>query len=435
MAKLDYGKFRYPGEFEPQTDVFINWLPGPGEYGDGARQVLIDVIKALLGHVNVHVNCGCGTSIESCKKDLAAAGIDVTDPVTSGTRNVSEERSDGFSPYIRFHQFDDWSVSIRDNGPNVMVDDEGHAVGVNPMWSNYSNNDKHEPAQQLARKAGVHMAVELGVYDWINSDMVSEGGNREFNGKGTMIAVEDTECRKRNPEFTKEEVEAEYKRIWNLQQLIWIPLPLVEDDDIRLGPIDKLEDGTLVWPSSFAAHADEYCRFVSEDTILLAEVTEEEAASNPVDAENKRRIDAAYDVLKDVVLPDGRPLKIVRMPSPKHMHCRAPQDDPMVQGWKQFFDEIGGKAFDGTPWPTGDWCMLTACSYCNFLVCNDVVLGQKYWHEGMDLVIKEKDEQAEAVFHQVFPDRKVVMIDAYYLNLYGGGVHCWTKNVYIPEQA
>ncbi|MFR5093250.1 MAG: agmatine deiminase family protein [Adlercreutzia equolifaciens] len=136
-----------------------------------------------------------------------------------------------------------------------------------------------------------------------------------------------------------------------------------------------MEDGTLIWPGSFAAHADEYCRFVDEDTVLLAEVTEEEAAEGPISAENKRRIDAAYEILKNETLPDGRPLKIVRMPFPEHLIFRGSQDNPTVMGWKQFFDENGGVAFDGTPWPEGDYCFVNSCSYCNFLVCNDVVFG------------------------------------------------------------
>ena len=430
---MDVTKFRFPGEFEPQTDVFINWWPWPGEKGDGARQVLVDVVKALLGHVNIRVNCPCGITIEQVKANLAENGVDVTDPVVDGVRNVDVEFKGGFSPYIRFHSFDDWSVSIRDNGPNIMIDDKGHTLGVNPNWSNYSNNDKHDDAQQLSRRSGVHMGVSLGVYDWISSDMVSEGGNREFNGKGTLIAIKDTECRKRNPEYSVEEIEAEYKRIWNLEKIIWIPQPLVEDDQVLNGPLGKLEDGSPLWPASFAAHADEYCRFVAEDTVLLAEVTEEEAAESTISAENKRRIDAAYEILKDETLPDGRPLKIVRIPSPAHKIVRAPQGDPMVEGWKQFFDENGGKAWDGTPWPEGDWCQLVACSYGNFLVCNDVVVGQRYWHEGDDPIVKEKDEAAAAVLQSVFPDRKVIMVDSYYLNLFGGGVHCWTKNTYIPE--
>lgn len=307
---MEIEKFRFPGEFEPQTDVFINWLPDycAGEDGDKGREVLVEVVKNLLGHVNVHVNCGCETSLEACKQMLADAGVDVSDPDTEGQRNTAADNGDEkFSPFIRFTQFDDWSVSIRDNGPDVMIDDEGNTLAVNMRWSNYSNNDKMEPAQQLARRAGANMAIDLDVFDMVNSDMVSEGGNREFNGKGVMIAVEDTEVVKRNPEYTKEEIEDEYKRVWNLDKIIWIPKPMLEDDDIRKGPIDKMEDGTLIWPGSFAAHADEYCRFVDEDTVLLAEVTEEEAAEGPISAENKRRIDAAYEILKNETLPDGRP--------------------------------------------------------------------------------------------------------------------------------
>lgn len=154
---MEIEKFRFPGEFEPQTDVFINWLPDycAGEDGDKGREVLVEVVKNLLGHVNVHVNCGCETSLEACKQMLADAGVDVSDPDTEGQRNTAADNGDEkFSPFIRFTQFDDWSVSIRDNGPDVMIDDEGNTLAVNMRWSNYSNNDKMEPAQQLARRCG-----------------------------------------------------------------------------------------------------------------------------------------------------------------------------------------------------------------------------------------------------------------------------------------
>ena len=78
---MEIEKFRFPGAFEPQTDVFINWLPDycAGEDGDKGREVLVEVVKNLLGHVNVHVNCGCETSLEACKQMLADAGY--TEPV------------------------------------------------------------------------------------------------------------------------------------------------------------------------------------------------------------------------------------------------------------------------------------------------------------------------------------------------------------------
>ena len=63
----------------------------------------MDVIRALMGHANVHVNCGCGTSLEACMARLASEGFDVMDPLVTGVRNVSAEESDGkFDPYIHF---------------------------------------------------------------------------------------------------------------------------------------------------------------------------------------------------------------------------------------------------------------------------------------------------------------------------------------------
>lgn len=70
-----------------------------------------------------------------------------------------------------------------------------------------------------SRASGLMMGIGLGIFDVVNSDFVSEGGDREFNGKGILIAIEDTEVRKRNPGKTREEVEAEYKRIYNLEKL------------------------------------------------------------------------------------------------------------------------------------------------------------------------------------------------------------------------
>ena len=86
---------------KPQTDVFINWLPDycAGEDGDKGREVLVEVVKNLLGHVNVHVNCGCETSLEACKQMLADAGVDVSDPDTEGQRNTAADNGDEkFSP-------------------------------------------------------------------------------------------------------------------------------------------------------------------------------------------------------------------------------------------------------------------------------------------------------------------------------------------------
>lgn len=405
-------KFRMPGEFEKRSNVYVTWLP---DYiraeGYDNRQPCVDVIKALLeyGDVTVNLNCGTPGSYEEAKERLTGAGVNLDDLVIT--------------------QFEDTNFYVRDNGPSIMIDDEGGSYMVNPSWSYYGVWDRRSPECQSARRAAVHMAVGIGCFDIMNSDFVSEGGDREFDGHGTLMAIKDTECRKRNPEYTVEEVEEEYKRLYNLNKIIWLPQPLLEDDDYRLGSLDVKEDGTPVFGMSFAAHIDEMCRFITPNKLLLAEITDEEAALNKSNAESQRRLNAALEILQNETDWEGKPFEIVRMPVAEPIEVVIEPGDDDYKLYKDPIDEMGGKFADGTPWPDGPVHFYAAASYCNFLICNGVVLGQRYWHEGMDEVIKQKDEQAKKILESCFPDRKVIMIDSLALNLAGGGIHCWTKDV------
>ena len=56
------------------------------------------------------------------------------------------------------------------------------------------------------------MAYVLGCRDILESPLVTEGGNKEFNGAGICMAIEQTEVEKRNPSYTKAQIEAEYRR-------------------------------------------------------------------------------------------------------------------------------------------------------------------------------------------------------------------------------
>ncbi len=84
---------------------------------------------------------------------------------------------------------------------------------------------------------------------------------------------------------------------------------------------------------------------------------------------------------------------------------------------------------DGTPFPPNTINVLPAMSYCNFLIANNVVVAQKYYKEGMSKLIKEKDEEALKVLKSAFPKHHIVQINPLALNLYGGGIHCHTRNI------
>ncbi|MEF9877775.1 MAG: agmatine deiminase family protein, partial [Gordonibacter sp.] len=229
-----FDSYRHPGEFEAQSDVFMTWLPDDIQMqGYDNRATCIEVIKALqnYGDVKLHVNCGAEGVLEKARAALRAADVDCGS--------------------IEFSQFLDTNWYVRDNGPTIMVNDRGGMRMVNHCWTYYGVWEKDAAEVVCARKAGIHMAVSLGCFDIVSSDLVSEGGDREYSGDGIMMCIEDTEVRKRNSEYTKEQVEEEYKHLYNVSKIIWLPQPTVEDDDYRMGPLEY-RDGVPYFGTSFA---------------------------------------------------------------------------------------------------------------------------------------------------------------------------------------
>jgi agmatine deiminase len=47
----------------------------------------------------------------------------------------------------------------------------------------------------------------------------------------------------------------------------------------------------------------------------------------------------------------------------------------------------------------------------------------------MSELIKEKDEKALNVLKTAFPNHRIVQVNTLALNLYGGGIHCHTRNI------
>lgn len=393
-----YSNYRMPGEFEPQKAVWATWIPiPPMAVGYDPKPACAQVVKELHERVQVYINCVDAASKDDCVQYLTDAGVDLDK--------------------IIFTSFPDINFYLRDNGPNVMFDPDGRMLEVNTDFDYYSMMPNGDPMTQLCRQAGVHMAVSMGCYDIVSTDIVTEGGNKEFNGDGVLILIEKTEL-KRNPGKSRGEIEEAYKRIFNLEKVIWLPEPLFEDENMMTGPCDII-DGVPVYGASVAGHTDEMCRFVDKNTLLLAEISDEEAAQLNSAHISKARLDAAYEILKNETDAHGEPFTIIRMPVPVPMEYECASDHSTVNTLRMSLDETG-RFPDGSTLPPMDVYRFTAAvGYCNFLVSNGVVLGQRYWKPGLDEKIKEKDERAKAILEQCFPDRKVVMIDALALNVCG----------------
>lgn len=403
--------FRYAGEFEEQQAVVICWPrivePVRGMY---TLKVFADIVRNLVGQVDVYVNCGFEGTYETCTKTLADSGIDLKDVHIT-----------------RYPDIMNWS---RDYGPDIMKDGEGRMRLVNFRFDMYGEGDENSEMSTLCAKFAPHMAVELGCTDIVNSILITEGGDKEFNGAGVMMAIEDTEVAKRNGSLAKAQVEEEFKRLFNLKKIIWLPLGIYDDESATLDVLDYV-DGKAVYRSGSAnGHIDEMCRFVDKNTVLLAEVSEEEAEKLRSARISRERLEAAYEILKNETDAEGNPLRILRIPTPEPYYVTTTPDDWTNRTWGKRFSEGEENVLDdGTPMPEGEIIMQPAMSYCNFLICNGVVLAQSYWQEGRPESIRKRDEEALEVLKNAFPNRKIIPIPAMDLNIRGGGIHCVTKNI------
>ena len=251
----------------------------------------------------------------------------------------------------------------------------------------------------------------------ISTALISEEGNREVNGKGTMITSEAVEMG-RNPNMSKLELEAEYKRLLGIKKVIWLKQGVVEDDHTFLGPITTADGSKAYTVITTNGHVDEFARFVNDSTILYAQVNSKDLA-DPIAFENNKRIEENFKILSQATDQDGKPFKIVRMPLPKTTFSTMKPGDYVYEYIKTLDYKNGSK------FPKGkEIKVIAALSYLNFIITNKVIIGQKTWREGLPNELKLNDEKAAQILESVFPDRKVIMIDALAVNLGGGGLHC-----------
>lgn len=409
-------KFRYPGEFEKQDAVILCW---PGEEypvrGYNVYDVYVEVVENILPHAEVIINCGIEGSLERCRERLTASGVDIS--------------------RIRFTQFEDNLSWARDYGPDILVDSEGNRRLINFNFNTYQEETDSCETALAAKKIAPHMAIELDCLDILDSPIITEGGNKEFNGNGVLMTIEDTEVTKRNPGYTREEIEGEYKRLFNLDKVIWLENPGYDDEDRLSGALDCVEGVDIYRSASANGHIDEMCRFVGEDTILLAHVSPEEAEGLKSAQITKDRLERSYEILKGETTAEGKPFSIVRIPCPEPIYLTLDGEDNYYHEWFGVYESqkalglIGDTLRDGSQVPSGPLTVQPALSYCNFLILNDVVLSQCYYREGMPLRVKEKDEEAARVLGELFPERRIIPIDTTALNIMGGGIHCITKNI------
>jgi len=388
--------YHFPAEFEPQASVWLAWPTYENKAGHPTERVIADIVRALHGHVRVDLLA----QDEAEKKTIAA--------------RLAKEGAP--TDHVTLHAIRHDDIWLRDMGPIfVKTSRGGHAV-IDYVFNGWGYA-AYDPKSAVIEDEVDRAIARLRAFPIVRGRISSEGGDRESNGAGTLMITESVE-RQRNPGRSREEIEAEFTRTLGARHFIWLPRGIAEDDATWEGPLP----GGIFTPLTPGGHIDEYARFTDPHTILLGEVTEEEAKGDPIRAMTRERLEQARAVIESSTDQDGRPFRLVRIPMPEPLHDTLGPGDGAYEFMRRMKYTNGFRFPDGERIP-----IIVSASYLNFLVSNGVVVAQSYFKEGRSLQVKEKDEAARRILAEVFPGREIIPIDAEPVNLGGGGIHCITQ--------
>lgn len=385
--------FVFPAEFEPHRSLWMAWPTYENKRGLPTEPLLIEIIRAAEGRVAIDL---------LAQDDGEAAAI--------RERFRREAVPDG---HVTIHRVPHGDVWVRDMGPIFLRGDRGGLRIADFGFNMWGYESPESPNSRLEEAVDRQVAGLLGL-EVEKSALISEGGSREFNGRGVMLAVEAVELQ-RNPGWTLEAMEEEFRRMLGVSKVIWLAEGMAEDELTFRGRLP----GGVYTVITTGGHVDEFARFADPETILLAEVTDEERRTDPIAAISYDRLEESFRRLSAATDQDGNPFRIVRVPAPDSLF------DTMRAG-DGVFDYIQPLEYeDGSSiGPDDEIRVVAAASYLNFQVTNELVLAQKYWKPGMPESLRAKDERALAILRDVFPGREVLPLDAMAVNLGGGGIHC-----------
>ncbi len=291
-----------PAEWAPHRGTWLSWphreSSWPGNFAPVPR-VIAEMVRHLAPGEEVHINVADQAMEDGARRVLREAA-------------VAEDN-------VFFHHFPTNDAWCRDHGP-IFVQRAAPNGGRESLITDWGYNawgGKYPPFdldEQIPRQVAERFGIPR-----VEPGMILEGGSIDVNGLGTLLTTEACLLNpNRNPELTREEIEARLRDYLGVTKILWLGDGIVGDDT----------DG----------HIDDITRFTDERTIVTC------IEDDPRD-ENYAPLRQNLDRLEAMTDQDGQPFRIVTIPMPRAV------------------------VYDGQRLPA---------SYANFYIGNEVVLLPAY---------------------------------------------------------
>ena len=357
--------YRMPGEYEPHRGCILIWPERPGSWRNGAREAkkaFADVIRAIAKSEEVY---------------LAASGKTFSEAEKLAQRLQTDE---ALYP-IRVFTAETDDAWARDVGPTFVTDGK-EVRGIN--WSFNAWGGTYDGLYQDWQKddnVAEEFCKQTG-YDYYDAaPFVLEGGSIHSDGQGTVIATEACLLSKgRNPELTKEQIEAKLQEYLGAKKIIWLPNGIYQDET--------------------NVHVDNVCAFTKPGEVVLAWTDDESDPQYVLSAEDLKVLEQETDA-------KGRKIRVHKMLIPKKPVCITEK-------------ELAGYVFEEGE-DTREAGERLAASYVNFYIGNKVVLVPQFGDE--------HDVLATDLLQKLFPEREIVPIFAREIIIGGGNIHCITQQI------
>lgn len=274
---------------------------------------------------------------------------------------------------------DAWS---RDVGPTCVVNDEGDVRGIDwsfNAWGGtydglYASWDKDDAAAAA-------LCERLGMDCYNAKHLVLEGGSIHSDGEGTVLVTESCLLSPgRNPHMSKADIENELKKYLNAQKVIWLPRGIEGDETNE--------------------HVDNVCAFIRPGEVVLAWTDDESDIQWGPSNESLK-------VLLNETDAKGRKFTVHKLPIPKSPVCITEE-------------ELAGLEFEEGE-DVREAGERLAASYVNFYIANGIILLPQFGDVN--------DTVAAKILGDLFPDRKIVGIQARSIIVGGGNIHCITQQI------
>lgn len=365
--------FHMPAEFEKHHGTILIWPVRAGSWpygGADAQKTYIRLAMEIAKGEKVYMIAG-NEDFDDMKKVVCEA---------VNSKNIDGRLLDN----IIFTPIDTDDSWARDIGPTYVLDDKGDLKGIDwkfNAWGGEYNGLYADWELDDSFAKAFNDKIGAGTID--AKDFVMEGGAIHVDGEGTCVV---TECcllsKGRNPELSKDMIEARLKKELGVQKVIWLPEGIYNDET----------DG----------HVDNVFAFVRPGEAVLAWTDDENDPQYEMSLKDLKALESEKDA-------KGRRIRVHKLMIPK---APVTINEYELAGLKpepgEDQREVGERL---------------AASYVNFYISNAAVLVPQF--------DDENDEPALKVLRALFSDREVIGIPARSIIVGGGNIHCITQQ--IPE--